>query len=277
MKRNLTTLVLAILAAGSTYADPKHKADPKLLHELRPMARDSYANAKKLASLADANRKPQVCLFAEGPVLAFEAFATAVVFGAKGMAAAVTGSSDTGPLSPPADLINKSDPQKAQKELAPIVAKINASHKDGEPITLEQIKKNLALLKAEKVKVLTAELDESSKNSLKDQLTCKSLSRKRTAKLAEIAVTEFDYLSTVYRAVSGGFTPHLSAYPYERNQDYEGILSDLQFMNHSYLDTPVLDARQSNRTHSAIRSQEESAGSTQQTSRKTASKASLAD
>ncbi|MFL5813646.1 MAG: hypothetical protein ACJ763_08715 [Bdellovibrionia bacterium] len=276
MTKNRTLLFLAILAAGSSYAHPKQKANPKLLQELRLMARDSYADAKNLAGEADANRKPLVCLLAEGPVLAAEAFTTAVVAGAKGMAAAIKGSSNPNSLSPPVDLINKSDAQKAQRELAPIVAQINASHKEGELITLEKIKKNLALLKAEKDKVLATEVSDSFNDSVKEQLTCKSLSRKRTAKLAQIAVTEFDYLSTVYRALNGGFTPRLSADPYERDQNYEGILSDLHFMNYDDLDSPVADIRQSNRMTASTRSQEGSAGSAQETSSKAASKASVA-
>jgi hypothetical protein len=271
MKKNVATLCLALLAAGSSHAQPRTNADPKLLLRLQSMIKNADQTAKLFGDIANsADEKRGICIVAEAPVVGTELVAGGLLFGAPiGVAAAAKASigaagaiwfpsagglSATGLLALEG-MTHKGAPQVAQEEMAPIVAQINSNHKDSQRVTLELINKNLDLLKAERDKVLATDMNGSFKNLIKDHMTCGSVSRRGTAKLAEIAMTEYNYLSAIYRAQTGGFPVHLSTYKYGTDS-YKSILNDLEFLNRIDDVAPrSADIRQNGRVAASIRSQ----------------------
>jgi hypothetical protein len=246
MQKLAVTLSLILFVAQNSFAQSGPSVDQRLASSIEERIQDSYKYGKQFAVIADrANVAFLACLGLEGFVAgAVTGGATVVAEVGFGAAATVSAGAvgpiwitaagsvgaailpGTAPLANTASHSFKDIPMQTQGWVAPIVNKINASH-NGQPLTLKLVNQNMEMIRNERMKILTTTLNGSFKSEMKNSLTCGYLGRRETARLAEIAATEYKYLNAVGRSLTYGYPVKIDNIEYSPGETYKNVFEEL--------------------------------------------------
>lgn len=247
MRTFTVTVGLMLLAAQSSFAQVKAPVDQRLLQYVESRLQETDKSARKFAEIADsANHAFMACVGIEsfavgaltgGASLAGEvgAATAATASAGWGVTAWTASAGGMGAMILPAATFFadsaahsfKDVPMRTHDWAAPLVERINASHRGEVPLTLKLINQNMDRLRDERMKILSTSLNGSFKSGLKDRLTCGYLSQIATGKLAEISATEYQYLHAVYLSLTKGYPVEFQSFVHNQGSSYRDVMDDL--------------------------------------------------